>query len=332
MDRKRLTIGGMALALLAAGVASAQSGPTDLKDVKTVRLWPGDAPATQPVDQPDAGERINHRPSPGHQWLGVSHIEHPWLAVMSSLSSDKVRPAVIICPGGGYAFESMSAEGFDVAQKFDAEGVAAFVLKYRLPHGQAPAADALPAPQQDVLRAIQLVRSRAAEWHIDPKRIGVVGFSAGGHVAATAATMYADAKQLPVHDAIAEVSARPDFAVLMYPVISMRPGVGHRGSRDRLIGKDADAAISDRFSTELHVTPQTPPLFVAQAKDDRTVPYWNAELITQAAEKAGVPHKLVSFDKGGHGFGSGDNAETKTWFAKCIDWLRSQNLLEPAGQ
>ena len=296
-------------------------------DVPIVRLWPGDAPATQPYDRAEGGEKVTNRSKTAEPNLLISGVTHPWLSVFLPKTDADARTAVIICPGGGYAFEAETKEGVDVAKRLNADGIAAFVLKYRLPHGEAPAADQLPMPQQDMLRAIQLVRSRAAEWKLDPKRIGVMGFSAGGHLAATAATMYDEANELPVHDAISKQSARPDFAVLLYAVISMEPNVGHTGSRNNLIGKTADATLSRRFSTDEHVTANTPPLFIAQAKDDKTVPFHNAELMNAAAEKAGVPHEFISFDHGGHGFGLGDNADTKTWFPKCLEWLRKQDFV-----
>lgn len=317
------------IVLLSANITVKAERSTKFRSViPVVRLWPGDPPATQPFDKPDTGERLYRNGPKGHGTLILDHITHAWLSAFMPANAGKSMTAVIICPGGGYSGEAIALEGFDVARRFNNSGVAAFVLKYRLPHGIAPAKDALPMPQQDVLRAIQVVRSRAAEWHINPNRIGVVGFSAGGNVAACAATMFNDANMLPAHDAISHESGRPDFAVLMYAVISMEPGVGHAGSRANLIGKDASPAVSKRFSANEQMSKNVPPLFIAQAKDDRTVPFHNAEMMAAAAQKYGVPHEFISFKHGGHGFGLGDNAETRTWFPRCISWMESQHLLK----
>jgi acetyl esterase/lipase len=147
--------------------------------------------------------------------------------VFPSARSNGPTPGVVICPGGGYSGQATAKEGFEVARRFSDAGITAFVLRYRLPNGEPPPAGTLPVPQQDVLRAIQLVRTRAAEWNVDPKRVGIVGFSAGGHLAATAATMYGQADTLPLKDSIARTPARPDFAVLIYPVIRMDLPVTH---------------------------------------------------------------------------------------------------------
>ena len=301
--------------------------PPDLPVAPVVRLWPNDPPATQTFDVTDKTTARGEPNSPG---FNVADIRYPSLMVYLPEKQSGPRAAVIICPGGGYAYESLTYEGIDIAKRFAAEGVAGFVLRYRLPDGRPPEAGQLPLPQQDVLRAIQLIRSRAAEWNVDPQRVGVVGFSAGGHLAATAATMYDDARTLVARadDAVARTAARPDFAVLIYPVIKMNRQGSHGGSRQNLLGPEPDAALVDRFSNELHVTPRTPPLFVVHPKDDGTVPVANAHLIVEAAKKANVPHDLVLFEKGGHGFGLGNNAETRTWFLRCMDWLRSQKLID----
>jgi len=297
--------------ITAAAVVEQRSAPTQIADSRRIALW---------VDTGETHPGSPTRPATGTGQLTVYLPSDPHANI----------PAVIICPGGGYTFLAVAKEGTKPADRLAADGIAAFVLEYRLPKGRTPAPGEVPVPEQDVLRAVQLVRSRAAEWNVDPHRVGVMGFSAGGHVAAMAATMFDDAKSLPAapDDPIGRVSARPDFAVLLYPVISMEPAWAHTGSHAKLLGKAADAAAAARFSVDERVTPQTPPLFIAVAKDDKTVEYHNSELMADAAKRAGVPAKLMIFDHGGHGFGLGDNADTRTWYPACMAWLQTQGVLK----
>lgn len=304
--------------------------PAGLSEI--VRLWPGEMPATYPSD---AGERIGGRRGGPNPAIFLTKITQGSLSVFLPRNAGGPTPAIVICPGGGYTGEAITHEGFAVAEQFAARGIAAFVLKYRLPTGQAPAAGELPLPQQDVLRAIQFVRANAGKWNVDVKRVGVMGFSAGGHLAATAATLYDDAPSFAAkanHDDASRQSARPDVAILGYPVITMAKGATHGGSRKNLLGETPDAATEARFSTETRVTANTPPVFILHAKDDKTVPIKNAELFDAAAEKAGIKHEFVVFEKGGHGFGLGNNDETKTWFPKCVDWLKTVGFLTPAAR
>ena len=305
--------------------ASTQPALTPLPDA-VLRIWPSDPPATQAYDPDDT---LIPRGKTGGTWYMAKNLKTASLAVYLPAKSTP-SAAVVICPGGGYTFESVTDEGIRIAKKFNDNGVVAFVLKYRLPDGHAPADGQLPVPQQDVLRAIQFVRAQAEKFHVDPKRVGVIGFSAGGHVAATAATLYDRAGTFADkagHDAASTLSARPDFAVLIYPVISMDRAVAHGGSRKNLLGATPDAALVDTYSADLHVTPQTPPLFIVHAKDDTIVPIANAERMDAAAAKAGVPHEYLAFEKGGHGFNLGSNEKTRTWFAKCVTWMRSRQML-----
>jgi len=306
--------------------ASAIYSPDALKpqgQSQIVRLWPGTQPATCPVDE---GEQISVRGDAKNPSLVLSNIRQANLGVFLP-SGNGPFPAVVICPGGGYRQESMTSEGYAVAQKLAKAGMAAFVLKYRLPDGHLPAEGKLPLPQQDVFRAIQLVRTNAAEWKLDPKRIGVMGFSAGGHLAATAATLFDLAENETPKDEISKQSARPDFAVLVYPVISMTKPMAHAGSRDRLLGKDADATAEARFDPSQHVTSQTPPLLLVHAVDDQVVMPANSMRMLAAAEKANVPHSMLLLSHGKHGFGLGNDAEAQGWSDQCLAWLRGQGIL-----
>lgn len=319
------------LFVLFAGLAKAETpstrpnglAPAGLTEV--IRLWPNDPPATCPADPDDKIMQLRG---------GAAYMIRPGavanLSVYLPKGATGPMPAVVICPGGGYSIEAVTGEGHAVAQALLKHNVASFVLKYRLQHGQPFPSDGLPLPQQDVLRAIQLVRAEAAKFNVDPNRVGVMGFSAGGHVAATAVTMYDDAKQLPAHDAISKTSARPDFGVLLYPVITMRT-LTHGGSRKNLLGEKPDEALIARFSTDEHVTPQTPPLFIAVAEDDKTVPPLNSHQMDAAAAKAGIPHELVTYPKGGHGFGLGKPGQTQGWLDKALEWLADQKLMPSAA-
>jgi len=291
--------------------------PTGLTEV--IRIWPNDPPATSPADPDD-----KIMPQRGGAYM-IRPGETANLSVYLPKDAKAPTSAVVICPGGGYSIEAVTGEGHAVAQELLKHGVAAFVLKYRLQHGKPFPSDELPLPQQDVFRAIQLVRAQAAKFNVDPNRVGVMGFSAGGHVAATAVTMYDDAKQIPIHDAISQTSARPDFGVLVYPVITMRT-LTHGGSRKNLIGDKPAEALIARFSADEHVTPQTPPLFITVAEDDKTVPPANSHNMDAAAAKASIPHQLVTYEKCGHGFGLGWGP-TQGWINKALAFLAEQKMV-----
>ena len=224
--------------------------------------------------------------------------------------------AVIICPGGGYSILAISHEGHDVAKLLAANGVAAFVLKYRLPKDEIMA-DKRIGPLQDAQRAMQLVRERASEWGIAQDHIGVAGFSAGGHLAATLSTHYSKA----VVDNPKHTSLRPDFSLLLYPVISMQDGTTHGGSRQNLLGANPSAADVARFSNELQVTADTPPAFLVHATDDISVPIANSEAYVAALKKHGIAAKLITYPKGGHGFGLHNKTTSDKWADHFLEWL-----------
>lgn len=254
----------------------------------------------------------------------VFEVHTPTLTVYRAPADKANGTAIIVCPGGGYARLAVVHEGSQVGEWLNSIGVTAFELHYRLgEYGQ-------PAPLRDVLRAIRLVRSRAAEFGVRPERIGVMGFSAGGHVASCASTLFDDpdgrtGAELDV------VSARPDFAVLMYPVISMRDPWAHAGSRENLLGKNPADALVARYSTDERVTAATPPTFLCAAGDDHTVPIENSLRYYRALHAAGVPAELHIYPHGGHGFGMRpDMGEVSTWPRRCEDWLRAGGWLEPA--
>lgn len=226
--------------------------------------------------------------------------------------------AVVVCPGGGYSYVTMGHEGIEVARLLNEMGVAAFVLKYRLPSDETMI-DKTIGPLQDAQRAIQLVRQRGSEWGINPARVGILGFSAGGHLASTAGTHFGKA----VIDNPANIALRPDFMVLLYPVISFSDSIGHQRSRENLIGKNPPAALIQEYSNELQVTAQTPPAFIVHAEDDRTVPVANSIHFYESLLHNKVPAELHIYPAGGHGFGLHNPTTKDQWAERMQNWFAS---------
>lgn len=230
--------------------------------------------------------------------------------------------AIVVCPGGGYAHLAPH-EGHDIAVWLNSIGVTAVVLKYRL----APKYGH-PAPLQDSLRAIRTVRAKAAEWKIDPNRIGIMGFSAGGHVASTAGTHF-DSGNPNATDPIEKMSSRPDLLILCYPVVTMTEPFAHMGSRQNLIGKEPSQELIDLMSNEKQVTDKTPPTFFFHTEDDKTVPVENSLLFAAALRKAKVPYELHIYQTGKHGVGLAQNIpELSTWPKLLENWLRLHGFLK----
>ena len=263
---------------------------------------------------------------PGHQIIWVTGVRWPTLTVYLPPRDKATGAAVVICPGGGYGGEAMDLEGYDVARRFVSYGVAGIVLKYRLP---APDMDRsqTPWPIQDGWQAIRMVRDHAREWGLDPHRVGIMGFSAGGHLASSVATHF-DAGDPKAPDRVARQSSRPDFLVLGYPVITMRPPVVNEGSRNNLLGVPADPRLVTRYSSDEQVTPETPPTFLVQAEDD-PVSVQNSVLFAAALKRAGIPYEFLRLKTGGHGFGLGvHGGEPAAWPDRCAAWLRANHFLE----
>ena len=225
--------------------------------------------------------------------------------------------AVIICPGGGYSILAWNKEGTKVAEEFNKWGITAFILRYRLPD-DTTMIDKSIAPLQDAQQAVRLVRANATEWGIDRNKVGIMGFSAGGHLASTAATHFTFKADQKNNDT---TSVRPDFAVLVYPVISFDTTFGHIGSKNKLIGTNATADKIAFFSNELQVTQNTPPIFLIHAGDDKTVPVENSIRFYQACIKNKVPVEMHLYPKGGHGFGLNNTTTTDNWMERLRNWL-----------
>jgi acetyl esterase/lipase len=274
----------------------------------------------------------NSKPGPDRETVEYSKADHiliigkisrPTLTVYLPPKGKATGAAVIICPGGGYWIVAAGHEGADVAKRLNESGIAAFVLKYRIPD-DSTMINREVGPLQDAQRAIQIVRSRAREWGIDPHRIGIMGFSAGGHLASTAGTHFNKSYiDNPQH-----ISLRPDFMILAYPVISFTDKIGHVGSRDQLIGKNPSPEKIKEYSSEMQVTNQTPPTFLVHAKDDNGVPYANSLVFADSLKQHGVPVKVFLYDKGGHGFGLINKTSQVRWMDICVDWLKDQGILE----
>ena len=293
--RKKFMFAGLLLSFFIVGGAVRANGA---QASQAIVLWPEGAPGA----------------------LGREPADIPTLAPYFPPKEKATGAAVIICPGGGYS-RLAEHEGRPVAEWLNSVGVTAFVLKYRLgPRYQHP------APLLDAARAIRTVRARAAEWRLDPERIGILGFSAGGHVASTAGTHF-DAGQPTAADAIERVSSRPDVLILIYPVITMRE-LTHAGSKKNLLGTEAKPELVALLSNEERVTKETPPTFLVHTVDDAGVPVENSLMFVAALRKAGVPFELHLYERGRHGFGlGGTDPILLTWPGRLADWLRLHGFI-----
>jgi len=255
--------------------------------------------------------------------LGTEAVDKPKITVYVAPADRATGAAVLVCPGGGYRIVAADHEGKQVALWLNSLGVSAFVLQYRLGERYRH-----PAPLQDAQRALRVVRARAREWGVDPRRLGILGFSAGGHLASTAATHFDDGRP-DAADPVERESSRPDFAVLCYAVISMVDPVTHAGSRQNLLGDPADPALVELLSNERQVTARTPPTFLWHTADDTAVPVANALLFFEALHRAGVPAELHVFPHGRHGLGlaPGDPVVSQ-WPALCARWMEGLGLLK----
>jgi len=249
--------------------------------------------------------------------LGKADKDLPAITVYLPDNAQPARPVVIVCPGGGYEHLTMGKEGHEVARWLNTLGIAGVVLKYRLPGDGYRH----PIPLRDAQRAIRLVRSKSAEWGLDTARVGILGFSAGGHLASTVGTHFLDTGDLRA-DGIDSLNSRPNIMVLIYPVITMKT-LTHMGSRNNLIGTNPDSALVEYLSNETRVTSGTPPVFFVHADDDKAVPSENSISFYTALHKAGVPVEMHIYREGGHGFGMGKNKSvaSETWHLRCAEWL-----------
>lgn len=271
---------------------------------RTILLWPNGAPGA----------------------LGNIPADEPALTIYLP-AQNPTRTGIVVFPGGGYQMLATAWEGTNVAQWLNARGVAAFVVRYRL----GPRYH-YPVELDDAQRAIRYVRTYAAEEGLDPHRIGVWGFSAGGHLAATTGTHFDDGNPTAA-DPIEHASSRPDFMVLAYPVISMEVGLTHLGSLHNLLGEQPNPTLQNELSDETQVTPRTPPTFLYATTNDATVPVMNSVLFYEALVKAGVPAEIHIFEQGAHGSGLGQNSpELRMWPILLQNWLHLNGWMASGAQ
>lgn len=315
---------GLFLVLMAMSACStAQTvDPASLPDQQQVKLYDGDPPGEptwekdEPIPEMTTG-----------QGGRLSFVHEPVLDIYHAKGANRTGAAVVICPGGGYRILAYNHEGRDVARWLNNNGITGIILRYRMfPYRH-------PVPMMDVQRALQTARSKADDWALDPGRIGVLGFSAGGHLASTAAVHH-KAADPDSDDPIKRVSSRPDFAVLIYPVVTMRAWM-HGGSRRNLLGQEPSDNLIALLSNEEQVDANTPPAFLVHSKDDRVVKIKNSEMFLAALKKHDVPGELMVFDTGGHGYGLGRASnntdkthETDAWPKRCIEWFNEQGILD----
>ncbi|MBN7812607.1 alpha/beta hydrolase [Algoriphagus sp. H41] len=280
--------------------------------VQILPLWEGTPPLQT---QMDLQEEVVYQ-----DIIRIANVQAPTIEVYLPSKQLSTGQAVVIFPGGGYGILAYDKEGTDFAKWLNAQGIAGIVVKYRLPISKS-LTDAKEVPLMDAQRAIRLVRQNAAAWNIAPDKVGVLGFSAGGHLASTLSTQYAHEVERP-KDAVDALSARPDFSILAYPVISFRDAAVHAGSRKNLIGENPSQELLDRFSGELNVNAQTPPTFLVHAQDDKGVPIENSLLFYSALHKNGVKASLHIYPTGGHGFGFGlGKGSVETWRDTLLVWM-----------
>ena len=285
----------------------------------TLKLWPDGIPGS--ISDPSYIEKII---TTDGRITRCNNVVTPDLTVFLPAPEKANGAAVMICPGGGYGTLAFDHEGNAIAKWLNDNGIAGIILKYRLPSDQIMK-DKSVGPLQDAQEAMRVIRRHASEWKIDPEKVGVIGFSAGGHLASTISTHYAE----NVYDVKDNTSARPDFSLLIYPVISMDTLITHRGSRNNLLGLKPGDDLVKRFSNELQITAGTPPAFLVHSSDDNAVPVMNSINYYKGLQKNKIPAELHIFQKGGHGYGLAPNGGTESaWSGLCLKWLMQMGFLE----
>ncbi|MEQ7798559.1 alpha/beta hydrolase [Pedobacter sp. ASV1-7] len=285
-------MGQQVLPLYSGAIPGAKSTPSDYQEITTKR---------------------------GEGRTGITKVSVPTLTLFEPVKGRANGTAVIICPGGGYSGLAIEHEGYQVGERFAALGVTAFVLKYRLP-SDAIMTDRSIGPLQDVEQAIYIIRKNASKWKIDPVKIGVMGFSAGGHLASSLTVHYNDVKIENKEG----ISLRPDFSILIYPVISFTESA-HAGSAKNLVG--ADEKLLQYFSNDKYVNAETPPTFMVHANDDKAVPVENSIMFNLAMVKVKAKAELHIYQAGGHGFGMKNPTTTEDWFLNLEGWLKGNKFL-----
>jgi acetyl esterase/lipase len=269
---------------------------------------------------PGSIEAMDYNEDNNRELDQVHKITQPTLAVF--IPEKPNGTAVVICPGGGYAFLAIKKEGYKVGEWLNTLGITAFVLKYRLPSDDIMK-DKSIGPLQDGQESIRFVRRNAKKWNISKDKIGVLGFSAGGHLASTLSTHYDD----KTYEAKDTTSAKPNFSILIYPVISMTNEITHQGSRNRLLGKSSSVKLIEKYSNEKQIDALTPPAFLVHATDDQAVPVENSLAYYLALKNNNVSAELHLYQDGKHGFGLGKKGTSENWTDQCKQWLLVNNLI-----
>jgi acetyl esterase/lipase len=280
----------------------------------TISLWSGKIPNYQETNDVETKEYGDV--------LWIRNVQEPTLQIYLPSKRSATGKAMVICPGGGYEGVVYDWEGSDFAKWLNSKGIAAFVLKYRLPQSNATSLEH-NVSLQDAHRAIRLVRHNAEKWNVSKNQIGIMGFSAGGHLASTLGTHYNDGVN-SLSSTIDSLSARPDFMVLIYPVITMRSSYTHEGSRYNLLGENPDEELIDFYSNELHVNKNTPPTFIVHASDDKVVSVMNSILFYEALQKEKIYSEMHIYPEGGHGFSLAiGQGHLQTWVDRLTEWIES---------
>lgn len=281
-----------------------------------IQLYQGEIPGAKPTPS----SYVENTETRANGTLSITKVSAPTLTVFEAPKNIANGTAVIICPGGGYGALAFSHEGIDVAKRFNAIGITAFVLKYRLPSDEIMI-DKTYALLQDVQQAIYLVRKNAYKYDIKPKKVGIMGFSAGGHLASTLIAHYNDLKIANPE----KINLRPDFGALIYPVISFEESV-HAGTMKNLLGANPSDSLKHYFSANKNVNRKSPPTFFVHAKDDKSVPVANSLLMSEALKAKGVDTEVYLYENGGHGFGLHNSTSNVDWFNLLADWLKKEKF------
>ncbi|MFA7489855.1 MAG: alpha/beta hydrolase [Mariniphaga sp.] len=285
---------------------------TGIAQDKVMKVWPEGAPNHNGMDKPE--EKFNRE--------HVRNVSEAEMYIYLPEKENNTGAALVICPGGGYWIEAMDHEGYELAKWLRKKGVAGIVLKYRLPYGHHE------IPSDDVRQALRIVRKNAVDWGIDPGKIGLAGSSAGGHLASTVGTRF-DYGDATSNDPLKKVSCRPDYLLLLYPVITFQEEYGHMGSRKNLIGEGNDWELVKKYSNELHVTAETPPTFLILTDDDKTVPPRNSVEFYLALKENNVPAEMHIFREGAHGFGMNKkNMPVDQWPELFYNWLKTIKIVK----
>ena len=283
---------------------------------KKISIWEGQIPGEIIVNYEE--QEIYQ----GNELQSTSRVVVPTITIYTPTEIKSNGTSVIIFPGGGYSHLSMNKEGKKVAKWLNSLGITAFLLKYRMP-SDLTMRDKTIGPLQDAQEAVRMVRRNAKKWNLDSNKIGVIGFSAGGHLAATLSTNFSEI----TYESLDNTSPRPDFTILIYPVISMKNEIANKGSKEKLLGLNPSEELIKKFSSDLNVNSTTPNTFIAHATDDQSVPVENSINYYLALKNNKIQCELHLYEKGGHGFGLGVLDTSKNWTQDCENWMKSNGYL-----